>query len=203
MPDALLPKDATVHTQIFWSSIGYTVGGGLGACVAAKELNSPGRVIIIVGDGSLQMTVQEIGSYLRFGFKPIIFVINNDGYSIERAIHGPEQGYNDISVHWNYQKMLEFFGSDSGIPSRSVRCKTVEELEAVLNNNDFQQADRIQVCFTGTLSRFAAVQTMRTPVANIDKVCEVLMDKYDYPWRLSEQLKITKAKMAAQAKAQR
>ena len=196
MQDAVLPKGATLHTQIFWSSIGYTVGGGLGACIAAKELNSPGRVIIIVGDGSLQMTVQEIGSYMRFGFKPIIFFINNEGYSIERAIHGPEQGYNDISLHWNYQKMLDFFGSDSGIPSRSFRCKTVEELEVVVNDSDFQRADCIQVCPPGILIRFPTVYMMRIPVANFDKVCEVLMDKYDYPWRLSEQLRITKAKLA-------
>jgi pyruvate decarboxylase len=146
MPDALLAPNATIHTQIFWSSIGYTVGGALGACVAARELSLPGRVILIVGDGSLQMTVQEIGSYIRFGFSPIIFVINNDGYAIERAIHGPEQGYNDINTNWEYQKMLEFFGSRAkGFKSRSYKCETIEELEKVLNDDEFQKAECVQV----------------------------------------------------------
>jgi pyruvate decarboxylase len=108
--DTIFPANVSFNTQIFWSSIGFSVPATLGACVAAQELERSGRVILIVGDGSLQMTVQEAGSFMRFGFKPIIFVINDDGYSIERAIHGPEQQYNDISFHWDYQEMLEFFG---------------------------------------------------------------------------------------------
>jgi hypothetical protein len=93
------------------------------------------------------MTVQEIGSYIRFGFKPIIFVVNNNGYSIERAIHGEKQGYNDISMLWDHQKMLEFMGArkETGIQSRSFACKTVEELEKVLNDPDFGSANCIQV----------------------------------------------------------
>ena len=93
------------------------------------------------------MTVQEIGSYIRFGFKPIIFVINNDGYSIERAINGPAQHYNDVSMLWDHQKMLEFFGArkETGIHSKSYRCETVEQLEKVLDDEEFAKADFIQV----------------------------------------------------------
>lgn len=145
--DATFPPSSRFITQIFWSSIGYTVGATLGALVAAKELQIPGRVILLVGEGSLQMTVQEIGSYIRFGFTPIIFVINNNGYSIERAINGPKQGYNDVSMLWDHQKMLEFFGArtETGIPSTSYKCNTVESLEEVLHNEDFAKADTIQV----------------------------------------------------------
>jgi len=93
------------------------------------------------------MTVQEIGSYIRFGFKPIIFVINNNGYSIERAIHGEKQGYNDISMLWDHQKMLEFFGAreETGIQSQTYACKTVEQLEEVLKDPTFRSANCIQV----------------------------------------------------------
>jgi pyruvate decarboxylase len=147
MPDASFPANIGYITQTFWSSIGYTVGACLGACVAAKEMKRPGRVVLVVGEGSLQMTVQEIGSYIRFGFKPIIFVINNNGYSIERAINGPEQTYNDVSMLWDHQKMLEFLGArkETGIPSKSFACKTVEELDVVLNNETFNSASCIQV----------------------------------------------------------
>jgi pyruvate decarboxylase len=115
--------------------------------VAAKEMKHPGRVILIVGEGSLQMTVQEIGSYIRYGFKPIIFVINNNGYSIERAINGPKQKYNDVSMLWDHQKMLEFFGArkETGISSMSYRCEMVEELEKVLTDEEFGSANSIQV----------------------------------------------------------
>lgn len=147
MPDATFPANISYITQIFWSSIGYTVGACFGACVAAKEIGKPRRVVLLVGEGSLQMTVQEIGSYIRFGFKPIIFVINNNGYSIERAINGPEQTYNDVSMLWDHQSLLAMLGAreETGIKSRSFKCKTVEEIEKVLSDEEFGNADCIQV----------------------------------------------------------
>jgi pyruvate decarboxylase len=148
-PDMTFPNNVQYITQSLWSSIGYTVGATLGALVAAKELKCTGRVVLLVGEGSLQMTVQEIGSYIRFGFKPVIFVINNDGYSIERAINGPKQQYNEVSPLWNYQKLLGFFGAgeEQGIGSRSYKVKTVEELEKVLDDPKFASAEVIQVCW--------------------------------------------------------
>jgi pyruvate decarboxylase len=145
--DSTFPANTRFITQIFWSSIGFTVGACLGACVAAKELKLPGRVVLIVGEGSLQMTVQEIGSYIRYGFKPVIFVINNNGYSIERAINGPTQEYNDVSMLWDHQKMLEFFGAreETGIQSKSHKCETVEQIEKILHDEEFAKADCIQV----------------------------------------------------------
>jgi len=176
MPDAKFPPSTRYITQIFWSSIGYTVGACLGALVAKKELKLPGRVVLVVGEGSLQMTVQEIGSYIRFGYTPIIFDINNNGYSIERAINGPKQRYNEVSMLWDHQKMLEFFGArkETGIPSKSYKCETVEQLEAVLNDKEFAKAESIQLC-------------------------EIVMDQFDYPWRLSTQVSIGQAKARAAA----
>lgn len=114
MPDATFPQNIRYITQIFWSSIGYTVGACLGALIAAQELDLHGRIILCVGEGSLQMTVQEVGTYIRYGFKPIIFVINNGRYSIERAIHGPQQGHNDISTLWDYQEDARIFRIKGG-----------------------------------------------------------------------------------------
>lgn len=93
------------------------------------------------------MTVQEIGSLIRFGFTPVVFVINNNGYSIERAINGEKQGYNDVSMLWDHQRMLEFFGAreETGIKGKSYKCKTVEEMEEVLNDEEFGRAEYIQV----------------------------------------------------------
>lgn len=36
---------------------------------------------------------------MRLGLKPIIFVLNNSGYTIERFLHGPTRSFNDI-VNW-------------------------------------------------------------------------------------------------------
>jgi indolepyruvate decarboxylase len=53
---------------------------------------------VITGDGAAQLTIQELGSMLRDHQHPVILVLNNEGYTVERAIHGPEQRYNDIAL---------------------------------------------------------------------------------------------------------
>jgi len=50
----------------------------------------------MIGDGSFQMTAQEISTMIRYGVNPIIFLLNNRGYTIEVQIHdGP---YNNIKI---------------------------------------------------------------------------------------------------------
>jgi len=41
----------------------------------------------------------EIGTALRLGLFPYIFVLNNDGYDVERALHGTKAKYNDIQAY--------------------------------------------------------------------------------------------------------
>lgn len=62
-----LPEDARYYTQIYYSCIGFTVGATLGTLVALKEMDllSSRRVILFVGDGSLQLTVQVSISLCR------------------------------------------------------------------------------------------------------------------------------------------
>ena len=44
--------------------------------------------MLLIGDGAAQLTVQELGTFSREGLAPVIVVVNNDGYTVERAIHG-------------------------------------------------------------------------------------------------------------------
>jgi pyruvate decarboxylase len=90
MPDAPFPENITYITQQFFSSIGYAVGSTLGAGLALAEKKAgsmvagmqdgglhnrgTGRVILLVGDGSLQMTVQEIGTMIKMGLTPIMYL---------------------------------------------------------------------------------------------------------------------------------
>jgi len=75
-PDATLSRDVCYITQLYYGSIGYSVGCCLGAALAQRELNGDqtGRTILVVGDGSLQLTVQEIGTMIKLGLKPIMYV---------------------------------------------------------------------------------------------------------------------------------
>ena len=52
-------------------------------------------------------TLQEIGTMLRRGVHPYLFVLNNDGYEIERQIHGEKAEYNDIQMY-DHQALLPF-----------------------------------------------------------------------------------------------
>ncbi len=61
-------------------SIGWATGATLGAALAAREQGNDNRTILFTGDGSLQLTVQEIGTMIRRGVSPYLFVLNNDGW---------------------------------------------------------------------------------------------------------------------------
>lgn len=39
----------------------------------------------------MALTIQEIGTMIKAGIAPVIFVINNDGYTVERLIWGAQQ----------------------------------------------------------------------------------------------------------------
>jgi pyruvate decarboxylase len=68
------PKGVTAVNQVLWGSIGYSVGACQGAALAARDAGSSRRTILFVGDGSLQLTVQEISTMVRLGLKPIMYV---------------------------------------------------------------------------------------------------------------------------------
>lgn len=95
-----LPDGAEVVVQPLWGSIGYSLPAAFGAQTACPDR----RVILIIGDGAAQLTIQEMGSMLRDGQAPVILLLNNDGYTVERAIHGAAQRYNDIAS-WNWTQI--------------------------------------------------------------------------------------------------
>ena len=105
-----LPNNTANVGQPLWGSIGYTLPALLGTQLA----NLSRRNILIIGDGSFQVTAQELSTILRQNLKPIIFLINNNGYTVERAIHGQNQPYNDIQM-WDYNKLSMVFGSEEKV----------------------------------------------------------------------------------------
>ncbi|MGV3041789.1 alpha-keto acid decarboxylase family protein [Staphylococcus rostri] len=102
-----LYRSNTFIGQPLWGSIGYTLPATLGTQIA----NPNRRNLLLIGDGSLQLTVQALSTMIRQQLKPVIFVINNDGYTVERLIHGMYEPYNDIQM-WNYQALPAVFGGE-------------------------------------------------------------------------------------------
>ncbi|KAF4415343.1 thiamine diphosphate-binding fold (THDP-binding) [Fusarium acutatum] len=116
MFDATFPPQSRAITSTFCSAIGFSVRACLGACVAAPEMKHPGWVIVIIGDVSLQIFVQDIGTCICFGFKPIFILLSFFGAR-----------------------------PDTGIANFNTQCHTVEELESVLSKETLKKAEHISL----------------------------------------------------------
>jgi indolepyruvate decarboxylase len=114
-----LKKETIFQIQMQYGSIGWSLGASLGCFLAKPENN----IFLFIGDGSIQMTVQELSTLIRYKAKGIIFLINNKGYVIEDAIHKGD--YNDIPC-WDYNNIFKSFGG--------------KNIETIKNVNDLDKS---------------------------------------------------------------
>uniref|UniRef100_S0BDX7 Pyruvate decarboxylase n=1 Tax=[Candida] sonorensis TaxID=51926 RepID=S0BDX7_9ASCO len=157
------PSNTIAISQVLWGSIGYSLPAATGATFALEEIDPSRKVILFIGDGSLQLTVQSISDLCRWNLKPYIFVLNNKGYTIEKLIHGPHAQYNQIQP-WNHAKMLELFHGEAEY--ENIRVGKVEELNHLFDSAEFNKNDKI-------------------------RVVELMLDEFDAPENLKAQAKIS------------
>jgi len=121
-----LPQGCNFEIQMQYGSIGWSVGAALGYQLAVQPRR---RVIACIGDGSFQMTAQELSTMIRYGLKPIVFIMNNGGYTIEVEIHdGP---YNVIK-NWDYAALVPAFNGGDG-NGWSCRVRTEGEAQDAID----------------------------------------------------------------------
>jgi pyruvate decarboxylase len=102
-----LPGNAKFEIEMQWGHIGWSVPATFGYALGAPER----RVVLMVGDGSFQLTAQEVCQMIRLKLPVIIFLVNNRGYTIEVEIHdGP---YNNIK-NWDYAGIIKVFNATDG-----------------------------------------------------------------------------------------
>lgn len=173
IPDSDFPcENIQWITQTYYGSIGWATPAALGSECALQDLSAAGarprgRTLLVTGDGSMMLTAQEIGNMVKQKLSPLIFVVNNAGYTIERVIHGARQSYNDI-VPFAYEHLLPFFNMPREQAARNFhRAATKVELDAVL-----------------------ALDRVRDPVGHGKgpQVIEIVVDMMDVPWRLATQV---------------
>ncbi|KAK7180704.1 hypothetical protein DPSP01_013739 [Paraphaeosphaeria sporulosa] len=138
------PDDVIAISQVLWGSIGYATGACQGAALAAKEMGIK-RTILFTGDGSFQLTAQEVSTMLRNRLNPIIFVICNNGYTIERFIHGMKDSYNDIQ-EWKYKDLPAAFGASKD-QYQTYRVETKKEVEELFMDKEFSSGDNQKLRF--------------------------------------------------------
>lgn len=98
------PKGTTYITQLLWGSIGYGLGSLLGASLASKK-----ECVLFIGDGAFQVTAQSLSTLIKENCSPIVFLLNNEGYTVERALHETTGEYNEIN-NWRYAELPKLFG---------------------------------------------------------------------------------------------
>ncbi|KAJ5096573.1 hypothetical protein N7456_007294 [Penicillium angulare] len=169
------PRGAQSLFQLLWCSIGYALGATVGAAIAAREQEQESesprkrRTILFTGDGSLQMTAQEISTMVRQELSPIIFVICNEGYTIERYINGWDKDYNDIQP-WDYKLLPSVFKPKPNTV-RTYSAHTKGELEALLTDDQFGPAENFNKDIPAPL-----------------RLVEIHMDKHDAPQTIPQMI---------------
>jgi indolepyruvate decarboxylase len=87
----------------YYLSMGFAVPASIGVAMANPQL----RPFVLVGDGAFQMTGTEISTAVRLGLRPIVLILNNDGYGTMRKIR---DGRFNIISRWKYGKICELVG---------------------------------------------------------------------------------------------
>lgn len=143
-----LPPGARLFGAVTWLSIGFMLPATLGAAQAKREQNQASggnnQTILIIGDGSLQMTAQEISVMIKQKLNILIFIVNNEGYTIERVIHGRNQAYNDVPF-WRHTQALNYFGADEEHVKNTFTARTCGELEEVLKEESISNGKGVRI----------------------------------------------------------
>jgi acetolactate synthase-1/2/3 large subunit len=97
-----LKKGQRIITSFNHSPMGYSLPGVIGAYCAAKEYQN----ICIIGDGGMQINIQELATIQKYNINAKIFIMNNHG-------HGIIQGTQD---NWLESRYSASNTSEGGLP---------------------------------------------------------------------------------------
>lgn len=124
-------KNQKIFTALNHSPMGYSVAAAIGAAVS---LDSRNEIIAIIGDGSVQMNIQEIENIKNYNLPIKMFIIDNQGYGMVKQTI-------DTWLNKNYVGCDK--SSGLSIPNfqkifRSYGIKTIEI------NNNFELESKIK-----------------------------------------------------------
>ena len=129
LPQVLLPEGAQYFGQYLWASIGWGTPAAFGAAVAAPDR----RVIFVEGDGSHQISANQVGSIGQQPVAPIMLILANDVYGVEEYILGNDdmgrvRGYDKLPA-WRYSSLPSAMGCSGWF---TPVARTNGELQAAL-----------------------------------------------------------------------
>ena len=113
----------------YYASLGFSVPASIGVQLAAPDR----RPLVLVGDGSFQMTGVELSVSVRYGLSPIVVILNNCGYGTFRPMI--DGTFNDIQP-WQYAEIVRLIGGGKGY-TVSTENELLDALRAARKNNSF------------------------------------------------------------------
>jgi len=170
-----LPEGATYHSQALWGAIGWATPAAFGAALA----NPSRRVVLVTGEGSHQVSVQELGQFSRFNLSPLIFVMNNKGYLIERLLSNSPDGYYNDVPDWRYTELPHALGMKNVLTERLETRGQLERAVARLEEDEGEGGEERK----GAIGRSKKIGYF-----------EVITDKMDAPFTARKMQEVKKQK---------
>ena len=116
-----------MEAQVLWGSIGWATPAAFGVALA----DPGGRTILITGEGSHQLTANDIGAMGRFGSKRYCLRPQQQRLPYERALEeNPDWTYNDLAP-WNYAELPKALGCADWY---TARVTTLGELDEAMKS---------------------------------------------------------------------
>jgi 3D-(3,5/4)-trihydroxycyclohexane-1,2-dione acylhydrolase (decyclizing) len=175
------------HLEYGYSCMGYEIAGGLGVKMA-----DPSRdVYVLVGDGSYLMMSSEIVTSLQEGYKLVILVLDNHGFSsiggLSRALgsegfgteyrfRNPQTG--QLDGDW---LPVDFAANAASLGAHALRARTREDLERALEEARRQTRTTVIVVEVDREARVPAYESWwDVPVAEVSEMESVRRARAHY-----------------------
>ena len=143
-PDNIVVSDAGSHTtwttllkrstgpgQLLFSGGLAPMGYGLPAAIGA-QIATGGKIVLINGDGDIQMNIQELATLKENNLDVIVFILNNSEFGIIRQWQEEFYGmdpYQVKLVNPDFVKLASSYGIDA------IRVDNLFDLEYMLDND--------------------------------------------------------------------
>lgn len=134
-----LPPGARFEIEMQWGHIGWSIPAAFGYALRHPDR----RTIVVVGDGSFQVTAQEVSQMVRYKVPITIILVNNRGYTIEVEIH--DGSYNKIT-NWNYALLVQAFNSTDGKATSFVANTAGELADAIQESAENTEGPTLIEC---------------------------------------------------------
>lgn len=150
--DCLFTAMSVEHSELvapgYYATMGFGVPAGLGMQVALD------RPIVLVGDGAFQMTGFELGNCRRYGWDPIVLILNNCSWEMLRTFQ-PDSKFNELD-EWNFASMAAGMGGDGvRVRTRSQLGKALSQAHATRGKFQLIEIMIPRGQLSGTMSRYA------------------------------------------------